>query len=221
MVILRVNGVRVHCPTCWADVSTNTFLKIRKKWDPDKPIMERNRVKLFTILTGTDYQKVWDSTDYELEAAIWEYTKFVYTEEIDFEALPIPQSIDISGVNVTIPKNLGSLTTGQNMHVRQAINALQDDIATICTVAALYLQPFYMAEPVAGKMMKAPFDVERAKELEPLLLSMPITTIYPIGFFFLKKIGASGTNWLGRWLRRIRQNIENAVPLHKCPKPIS
>lgn len=213
MVILRVNGTRVQCPTCWADVSTNTFLKIHKKWEPEKPIMERNRVKLFGILTATNYEKIQESEDYGLEAAIYETTNFVYSEAIDFQALPVPKSIDVLGVVIDIPKNLGSLTVGQNAQVRQTINQEQDDLATICTVAAIYLQPFYHAEPINGKMVKGDFDIERAKELEPILLSMPITTIYPIGFFFLKKLADSGTNWLGRWLRRIRRKLDCAVPL--------
>ncbi len=210
MVVLRVNGNRVQCPTCWADVSTNTFLKIRKKWEPEKPIQERNRIKLFGLLTGTNYEKVSQSEDYGLEAAIYEVTEFVYSEQIDFSALPIPDKLDISGVTVTIPKNVGSLTIGQNAIVRQSINQAQDEIATICTVSAIYLQPFYMAESVNGKLVKAAFEMERAKELEPLLLSMPIVQIYPIGFFFLKKLAESGTNWLGRWLRKIRRQVDTA-----------
>lgn len=209
MVVLRVNGIRTECPTCWADVVTSIFLKIRKEWEPEKPILERNRVKLFATLTGTNYEAVEKSEDYALEAAIYSATDFVYTEVIDFQTLPVPKSIDLSGVTIDIPKNLGSLSIGQNLHVRQAVNRQQDDIATIALVCAIYLQPFYNAQPVNGKMAKAEFDFEKTQELEALILSMPITTIYPIGFFFLKKLADSGTNWLGRWLRKIRQRVDS------------
>jgi hypothetical protein len=182
MLSLIVNDTeKITCPVCWAEVSTETFQRIVKEWEPDKSIQERNPVLLFSILTSKEFSGMLKNTDENLELAIYQCTAFVYNEEF---RQPLDTDVfQLRGKLIRIPKKLENLTIEQNMHLRRAMancKSLEELISFAC---AAYLQPL-----VDGMV----YDHDRALELEKEILAMPIVDTFPIGFFFLSKLNNSG-----------------------------
>lgn len=188
---LKVRGVPV--PDSWAKCSTDIFQKMVLDWEPEKGIKDRDRVKLYAILCGQPYEDLAKHSDPHLDALLWEASRFVYQEAISFEELPLPKFLETHGKHVLIPQKLGALTIGQNIHVRQAINAGKDPNGLISLVVAVYLQPLIDSVVVDGKEKPGPFNYERALEIEEGIKRLPIKVTYPIGFFFLKKLKPFGT----------------------------
>ncbi len=209
MVVVRdPAGNRIKLPDCWANCSTAIFQRIVKEWEPDKELKDRSRVKLFSIMLNRDISLITDSHDEELEAALWECTRFVYEESSDFTRLRAPKGINIEGKHLTLPTDLGRMSIGQNIHVRDelATGALlisdgNYHAARVSLVTAIYLQPLFDGSK---------FDFNRAKELEQVILRMPIFLIYPIGFFFLNRLKNYGNGWrptLNRMTLRIATSV--------------
>lgn len=218
MVGLTVNGVHTYCPDRWALTSTDIFQKIIPTGELDKDPRDRDPVKLFAILTGTSYEGLRDSEDYNLEAAVYALTKFVYEESRDFASLPIPLSLRVGGKTLEIPRDVGKLTIGQNAHVRRAAAGVKDAAAVMSLIVAIYLQPLFDAGARDGKMVKAPFDFDRALELEKDILLLPIVNIYPIGFFFLSRLKKFGAGPWHNSLRTIQRKIQDVHLSLRSPR---
>src|SRR6476661_8409948 len=125
MVDIRLNtGERIRVPDCWGKCTTEVFQRIIDKWEPEKPIKERSILKLFNCMTG--YEVNPNDDDLDLEAAIWECTRFVYLEPMDFTKLPMPKTLIIGDKLLNIPTDLGRMRIGQNIHVRQELQAGKD-----------------------------------------------------------------------------------------------
>lgn len=199
MVAVRlVTGQRIRVPDCWDNCSTEIFQRIISEWDTDKDIKDKSVLKLFNLMIGMEISP--DADDLDLEAAIWECTRFVFTEQMDFTQLPLPKYLALAGQAIEIPKDLGRMKIGQNIHVRQELQAVKDPNSAMSIVTAIYLQPLYD---------KAPFDFHRAKELERSILQMPITKIYPIGFFLLKQLRSYGKGFLPDLNRMIQRKMQS------------
>lgn len=198
MVIVRLDdGQRKNVADSWKTCPTEVFQNIISKWEPDKPIKQRSRLDLFNIMVGTELTG--EEDDMNLEAAIWECTRFVYEEEADFTRLPVPEYITIGDKAILIPKDLGRLRIGQNIHVRQELQG-KEPASVISIVTAIYLQPL---------LDEGPFDFHRAKQIEKLILQKPITQIYPIGFFFLSQLRNYGKGLLPTLHRMIRRKMQD------------
>jgi len=199
MVRVRsVTGERIDVPDSWESCSTEVFQRIIGQWEPEKEIRERSRLGLFNLMVGMELTG--EEDDQDLEMAIWECTRFVYEETLDFTQLPLPKSLKVGGKVIDIPKDLGRLRIGQNIHVRQELQAVRDPNEAMSIVTAIYLQPIHDG---------GNFDFHRAKELEKEILRMPITQIYPIGFFFLTKLRNYGKGFLHDLRRMIRMRMQN------------
>ncbi len=199
MVVVHDNGERIKLPDSWKNCSTEIFQKIVTDWQPELEIALRSRIKLFAVMLNRPSEYLEKSTDEALEEAMLLSTEFVYSEQMDFTGLPLPNNVAINGRAVLIPKDLGRMTMGQNIHVRQAM-AGKDGNALISLVTAIYLQPIYD---------NSKFDYHRALELEKHILKLPIVVTYPIGFFFLNQLRNSGWKWLRNLNRMIQRKIEN------------
>lgn len=186
MITLVTNDKKVKCPAGWHEVTTDTAQKIAQ-WTGDK-------IELFNILTGTNYAKV--KADTSLGSVFFDAINFIYFPSPVANA-PLPKVLQIDrGHIIEIPKGVGKLTIGQSIAVRERLEQVEARIAksleanpnkfcfkenfiydeAISFAVAVYLQPFYD---------KADFDLDRAKNLEQFILQMPITEIYPVGFFLL------------------------------------
>lgn len=224
---LKVKGYPV--PDCWAKCSTDTFQKMVTDWEPEKEIKDRDRVKLYAILCNQPYDLLSKHQDPHLDALLWEASRFVFEEHADFENLPLPKYLETHGKHILIPKKLGALTIGQNIHVRQAINSGKDPNGLISLVVAVYLQPLIDSVVGNGKEKAGQFNYERALEIEERIKLLPIKVTYPIGFFFLKKLRPFGTRlwWSLRLTTRRRilsvlslLNLRKANDLLATLKPL-
>jgi len=193
MTPLIVNGLKYRCPDCWDDVSTRLFQRIVTEWEPELPIKERNRVKLFSILSGADFETILEQDDPMTEALIYWCINFVYVS--DLRRIPMPDIIELGDRTVLIPKDVGNLTSGQNIIVRQAMESVPDSNQVMSRVAAVYLQRHYNAERKGDELILPRFRADQVDKIEAMILDMPIAKIYPIGFFFSKKLTNYGTWW--------------------------
>jgi hypothetical protein len=180
-------------PESWAETSVEQYQKIIGEWD------KTDFCQLFGILTGMDRITVSESVDTKLASALYEVIEYVYAD-IDWDRLPVPETLqlrpifakDIDGVPVTvnIPKGIGPLSIGQAIQSRQSLEGFKDIREGISIVTAIYLQPI---------IDKGPFDMLRVIPLEQLILKMPITKIYPIGFFLLTRLKTFGKKPASLW----------------------
>jgi hypothetical protein len=212
MLVLKVNDVKVNCPVCWEEVTVLQYQRIVTELKTGD-----TAVKIFSILTNTEYSKIWEAEAEDLEAAIYQATAFVFNTPPEFKDKPRPKTLRIAGAVVVIPEKVHKLTVGQNFQMRQEIHkAMRESrpVESLLSVAlAIYLQPIAHAP--------AKFDMDQARELEAIILDMNIFDVYPAAFFLLNQLldfGTSGIrNWLGPltrfWTRLQRLPTLVALPL--------
>lgn len=191
-------------PESWDETSVEQFQRIIKEWDG------ADVVKLFSILSGIEVNDIATSKDGRLETTLYQCIRFVYAP-FNLEALPIPETLWLRPIwlkdqpllvdHVVIPKKIGRLTIGQAIQARKLLEEAKDLREGISMVTAIYLQPL---------IDKSSFDMLRAIELEQVILKMPITKVFPIGFFFLKTLSGYGTKHESVWSR-----IKNFLQIRK------
>jgi hypothetical protein len=167
-----------YCAVSWKEVSTELYEEIISTWEYNEDKHEESLVSLFGILTGYKFTFLLEAADVDLLHMIFACTKFVYAGDVKLDELPLPATLEIDGKEVTIPKQLGHLTLGQNLHMRKRLSEVKDSRQLVSTACAIYLQPLLDG----GK-----FDSERAEYYEAKIKKMSITKTCPIGFFFLRQ----------------------------------
>jgi hypothetical protein len=191
MLVLKVNDTKVKCPVCWEEVTVRQYQRIVSELQTGD-----TAIKIFSILTGTDYNKIWEAEAEDLEAAIYQATAFVFNTPPTFKDKERPKSLRIGGVLLTIPEKIHKLTVGQNFQMRQEIHkALRESrpVESLLSIAlAIYMQPIAHAP--------AKFDMDQARELEAQILDMNIFDVYPAAFFLLSQLLNSGTSGIRSWL---------------------
>lgn len=183
--VITQNGKReLTISDCWFkkgkrkdQVTTEQFIKIVTEWDG------KDLVKLFSILVDMDYKVLYNSHDFVLEEALVLATKFIYEENIDLKKLKVPETLTIEGKTIPVSLKIGSLSTGQNIHVRQKLDECKAYEQAIANACAVFLQPAYDGTE---------FNYYRAMELEQKILKLPIVETYALGFFLLKPLIKSG-----------------------------
>lgn len=174
--------------------STGLFQTLVKEWDG------KDRVKLFCIFTGWEYEKIMASKSPELDEMIMKITQHAFTNQLALDTIPVPYSFKIKGIEVPIPKKIEAMTIAQNMHVRNALMACKDIRELISYCLAIYLQPYIDGE----------FDYEKALTFEEEIKEKPIIETYALGFFLLMRLrnaGKSGWPDLLRLIRLSRWNV--------------
>jgi hypothetical protein len=187
-------------PTSWATCPTEKYIQMATEWDA------ADMVKLFSILSGIEYKTLSETKDANLEQQLIIATRFVYEETQRFKDAPVPESLTIQGKTVKIPKEVGGLSIGQSIHVRREMEKAKYIEELIAFATAIYLQPLVHGED---------FDFVKAMELLPAINKMPITEIYPVGFFLLLPLTKHGSNTLKlsyplriQWLNIFRKSAK-------------
>lgn len=169
---------KIKIPETWGETSTEQFQNLYKQeWDG------KDLIHAFTILSGLDKKMVATSYDPALEQKLLVCTNFLYHEP-DFKNAKPPEYFEINSRIVKIPKKIGRLAIGQSIHVRQESINVKYLEEMIGYTIAIYIQPLFD---------ESDFDYDRAMELLPDVLKLPITQTYPVGFFLLKSLQKSGT----------------------------
>ena len=191
-LVLWANDKQLECPVCWQAVTVDMFQNIYRQGGTLDP------VRVFSILTGTSFDRLLDETREDLDAAVYQCTAFIYNQDQSFRKIECPKGINIGGKFVMIPRQLGRLTIGQNFHIRQELAQHPNLESAISIACAVYLQPL-----IDG----AKFDINRAKEIEKEILTMNIFEVFPVGFFYLSKLNNYGRSGLLSYLLRILSTI--------------
>ncbi len=183
MLIFNVNGEKVSCPVNWEEATTRVYQRLASDLKEGD-----NAVKVFSILTGKNYTQLWEASDETLEAAIYQATAFVVNSPQEFKKKPRAKTFRFKdGRTVTIPEKIHRMTVGQNFQIRQEMRKAAKEgkpVESLISIAlAIYLQPLLDA---------APFDFDRAVELEAEIAEMSIFDTYPAGFFLLNRLLNSG-----------------------------
>lgn len=177
MITWKVNGKKIECPSCYEELTTGGYQRALF-WDDDKPdVADRDFFKLFSILTETDYAGITQTP--ENEVSIWNAVGWYVTQPFRFST-ELPKALEINRKIVDVPKGVGHISIGQNIHLRRLIEKSKYVEENISMAVAIALQPEYDGKP---------FDIDRAKQLEKIVLDMPICLTYPVGFFFASECG--------------------------------
>ena len=196
MPVFSVNGKKIKCPSCWEDgVTVHTFQRILTEVKEGDDL-----VKVFSILTGTDYKGIWESHSEDLEAGLYQATSFIFNQPQDFRREPRPTTFHLDGKNILVPEKIGRLTVGQNFRMRQELSSAAKEgrpLESLLSIAlAIYLQPIVDLKP---------FDMDRARVLEKEILQMSVCDVFPTAFFLLTRLQNTGPS--GTMLSTIRRTL--------------
>lgn len=183
-------------PESWKETSTDQFQRIVRDWDGEDWIL------LFSIISGLNVDHVRESKDGKLESTFYMCIRYVFEDMVKWEELPVPKSIVFMSRAIPIPQNIGRLSIGQAIQARKSLEGVKDTRECLSIITAIYLQPL-----IDG----AKFDHVRAIEIEQDLLLMPITDIFPIGFFLLRQLQNNGS-WLQNALNLLLFKIKKMLP---------
>lgn len=184
----------ISVPVRWEETSVELFQKIAKEWDGD-------RLTLFSLLTGLNAENLQHSTDPLVQEAFVGSTRFVFDQSVNWSGLAMPATIDILGKTVVIPKNVGRLTLGQNIAIRERMDDVQEG-RVADSLKVFFVDKFMFDEIISFAIAtylqplidEKPYDDERAAEIEKEILKMPILKVYAIGFFFLNRLQNFGAS---------------------------
>jgi len=199
----------IKCPVAWLEMTLAVFQRLyQERNEGDDPI------RIFSILTGTKYEQLWNEQSEILEAEIYRAVAFIKNAPQTFRVKPgKDEVIRISGKKVHYPTRLDKLTIGQNFMIRSRLEKAEKEGLPLETLvsyaAAVYLQPL---------VDEAPFNVDRANEIEQELLTRNIYDVFPIGFFWLSKLNNSGAGGLLYWLQKKRQTARRKMRSLRWPR---
>ena len=169
---------KIQVPQSWDEVTTENFQKLYS-------IKEQTPVSIFTAICGLPDKFLYDTSSDKLTQSLLSVTSFVTEQE--FRKKPVPKYANVKGKHkiekIELPKKLGSLSVGQNIHVKEKIDEAQYYEQCISWALAVYLQPIYYNQD---------FDYDQVILLHNKILQTPITQTFNLGFFLLNRVPKSG-----------------------------
>jgi len=194
---MKLNGRSAKCPRSYDELKTKHYQQI-VAWEESqksKELQDKDLFSLFNIMTDSKFTGFADTE--ENRAAIWAKVRWYFeTPMIVEQTPPIVLQVGFKWLTfpnlLKIPKKTDELSTGQNIVLIQAINKAKYKEEILSFATAVFLQPIYDHKP---------FSKDRALDLEKIILEMPITKIYPVGFFLLTHVEKDGIRRLKDWSR--------------------
>ncbi len=203
----------IHSPESMAEMSVEQLQNVVAKWDWE------DWIQVFSLLTGLPADYIEESTDGSTEKALYRTIEFLLDkrEWEKLNALPIPKVLRLQPIwlkdcplvprEINIPEKIGRMSIGQTIQARKHLEGVRDIREGLTMVTAIYLQPLLDARiDQHGKTVPGRFDMLEVIRYESIIAKMPVTAIYPIGFFLLKRLNESGS-----WHTRIWQGIKKAL----------
>lgn len=193
---------KINVPDKWEKLSTGQYQEVimaltaYENKNSDATYKHEFLMNLFSILTGMESVKLYKITDPEIEAKMWEASRFIM-EPSPLHTISMPRVIQIKDKIIAVPKNIERLSIGQNLHLRIRMDTASTYDELISFACAVFLQPNFD---------NSDFDYFRAVELEEPIKAIPITDTYPIGFFLLRPPQRFGTT-LMQIVRRIYHRL--------------
>ena len=172
MVAIKVNGHPYNLPTQWSEINVATYREM------ERHAFELNSVRLFSILTGIDYDMLINFDCSQFDEKVLQHLSFVH-DVPEWDKLPKPEHLVIDGVEYKVPESIESTTWFQRTMLKTlAVNGVQEKLQMIELVAPCLT---YMMQPVIeGKVSDKNY-----KELQKKMDQLPIEQAYPVATFFL------------------------------------
>jgi len=166
-----------NVPDSWNDVSMAQFYELRENPEADN-------IKIIAILTGLEYEEIYNSSMLDLRELVNPHLKFV-TSIPELLKTP-PQSIIFEGVKIEIPQDIRLESLGQKFSLERQCEGKYD---IECYPDALC---YYLYTKITGKTFN---QVEADKMKERIMSGVDCITGMTIATFFLR-----------RWLKSYGQN---------------
>lgn len=205
---LTFEQLKEFCPRSYQSLTLGDYQKIFSQWGKElqKQPYERNYNQLFCILTGAKLVKETP----EIEAAIYELIRWVNDEPFRYSK-EVPETITIDYRKITVPKDIGKLSVGQNIVLQQCLEKSSYIEEQLSMAIAIYLQPLYTGTK---------FSMEKTLEFEKLISELPAKDVYGLGFFLLMHAANNGWQRLNAWqqiLTNLKQQLRKMWPRWRMP----
>ena len=188
MTTVKLNGKQYKIPSTWQEVTVRQYVRILKEWEPEKDIADRDYFILLKIITNERFAGMENTL--ENQVTLTSLLGWVVTEPFKFSET-LPKVLQIGDRAYNIPEDPRDLSIGQNIHLRRdyidKAKILEENISM---ATAIYLQP---------TIDNSLFQMKRAVEISKQIDEMPISLIYPIGFFLLKRALGFGLRPVSFW----------------------
>jgi hypothetical protein len=118
----------ISCPESWHEVTVEKYQRILREWDND------DWVQLFSILTDLEADSIANSTDGQMEGALYQSVQFVFTD-FNWDGLKIPAKLKLQTllakdspliIDEVRIKNIGRMSIGQNIQARKSLEGMKD-----------------------------------------------------------------------------------------------
>ncbi len=166
-------------PTKWEEVTLDQYLKFIKQY------IDTNYFNLISIFSGIP-QKTLQKLDPDAEPMINQALSFLNEGGLDIESLPVPDTLIFRENEIKIPKDLAFKCLGQKLSCDNHIIGLMTDTSSIEKPDLVTAFPFITAIYLHPLISDEDYDEEKAEELIPEILNLPVESIYPIASFFLR-----------------------------------
>ena len=184
MVPLKVGGRELNVKSEWEDISLSEYMQLEGCKDPDE-------LWLFSFITGIPKEDLMNIDEQSFNEEWLQHISFLAVNA-ELLAREIPEVLSINGHPIVVPKKLEQLTWFQSRKVKQLIGKVADDSGKVAKeklsglfrdCCIIYLQPLLNHDAPPDKKV----DDKKYDEVEKIILSLPVTQVYPMGAFFLSK----------------------------------
>lgn len=163
-----------HGPTMWSEFLTEHWVRLIKGWTNQDDLTQ-----MLSVLYNVDYDTLYYAPD-KLVNPIVDAAHFILSEQLELKTRPVKDYITMGGRDYLVPRNVGSMAFGKMVQAKALLaKSFEENVAMW---AAMFLVP-----------REERFSMDRARELEQLVLQQPIEQIYPISFFFVSGLMNRGT----------------------------
>jgi hypothetical protein len=175
--------LKVTAPSGWDEITFAQLIRIELEWNKDE---KKDVIKLFSILTGIEFEVVEGLTDPHMHDVLYEVCMGIITnDQPNWGAIEPPKRIlwkdpgDEEERMITIPRNLRQETLAQKVMMNGVLRGEDNVMTAIPKAVAIYLHPLIRG----GKP-----DQQAMEEVAEQLKERNAKEICSIGlFFFLKQ----------------------------------
>jgi hypothetical protein len=196
----------VKCPDNIHEVDFATWIEIERS----KRDGAFNEIKLFSILTGINYDFIHDSSSDRVRNLVLQSIAFYSDFQSSFSSGVVGSHVVLGDTALKIPVNVDGFSIGQHLYFSRIAEEVRegkrDDFDFMTAVVSVFIEPMYRERQLEKKNDKlaedftdhekalCSFSPDRAKAFEETILKCKALDIYPLYAFFLtKKIRSTET----------------------------